>query len=66
MEIDPGIFWPEYRKEHKDHFHALGLIIAAFNHAEFAFYVLFQRLLKLHDGPGSCQSCTGDIRTGEI
>jgi hypothetical protein len=25
------------------------LIVAAFNHAEFAFYVLFQRLLKLQD-----------------
>lgn len=49
MNIDPAAFWPEIRKEHSSHFHALGVIIATFNGLEFALHNLFQWFLKIED-----------------
>lgn len=49
MMIDPSTFWPEIRKEHSAHFHALGLIIATYNGLEFALFNLFVWYLKIED-----------------
>ena len=47
MTGNPDHGWPSYRSEHRDHYHALGVITSLFNDLEFHLLGIFARALKM-------------------
>ncbi len=47
MSKNPDNGWPAYRSEHRDHYHALGVITSLFNDLEFHLFATFAHALKM-------------------